>query len=147
MSHRPLPSTVSISVAPSRTRLAGMGLVCSLSLLAAASGCRHDNGASANRDGPKSAFESSPKDPPINADTHYAAGQLAEAHNATPQAALQYEQALRRNPHHLGAMYRLAVTYAQLQEYPKAVAMWERYIGETHGSATSYSNLGFCQEL
>jgi tetratricopeptide (TPR) repeat protein len=102
--------------------------------------------AHARRPAPRSQFETS-RDPPIAADTRYAAGQLAEARGALPQAAEQYRQALRDNPKHAEAMYRLGVVYAGMKKFPEAIDVWKRYTQATNDSAAGYSNLGFCYEL
>jgi tetratricopeptide (TPR) repeat protein len=123
-----------------------------LAVAVGAPGCAsHDKGgakaAQSGRGGPGSAFESASADPPIASDTRFAAGQLAESHGALPQAAEQYRAALKANPKHVEAMYRLGIVYASMKKYPEAVEVWKRYIGSTNGSAAGYSNLGFCYEL
>ena len=102
--------------------------------------------ASASPPPPGSAFEKM-KDPPISAQTHFAAGQLAESQGQVPQALAQYQVALSMEPKYLDAMYRIGVIYAQLRDYPRAIETWNKYITASGGSATAYSNLGFCQEL
>jgi len=84
---------------------------------------------------------------PISPDTHFAAGQLAESQNKLPAAIDQYQQAIKLNPQHRGALYRLAVIYAELKQYPVSIDTWKRYIQATHEAATAYGDLGFCQEL
>ena len=117
----------------------------------AVGGCasRNKGGAAAKGkagSAPRSAFEVS-RDPPIAADTRFAAGQLAESRGALPQAADQYRQALRDNPKHVEAMYRLGVVYAGMKKFPEAIETWKRYLHATGDSAAGYSNLGFCYEL
>jgi tetratricopeptide (TPR) repeat protein len=102
--------------------------------------------AQARRSAPRSQFETS-RDPPIAPDTRYAAGQLAESRGALPQAAEQYRQALRDNPKHVEAMYRLGVVYAGMKKFPEAIEVWKKYTQATSDSAAGYSNLGFCYEL
>jgi tetratricopeptide (TPR) repeat protein len=87
------------------------------------------------------------KDPKINADTWFAAGQLHESQGNIPAAISQYQKTLRENDEHHGALYRLGVLYATTGKYDKAVTTWQRYIEATHHSAVGYSNLGFCHEL
>ena len=87
------------------------------------------------------------KDPPINADTRFAAGQLAESRGMDDEAIKQYEEAIRLNPHHQLALFRLAVVETQLKEYPQAIQTWKAYVSATHESAAAYGNLGFCYEL
>lgn len=91
-------------------------------------------------------FESS-DDPPINANTRFAAGQLAESQNSPQQAAQQYEEALKLNPKFEAAAYRLGVVYAQVRNFPEAINAWQYYVKLTSGSATALGNLGFCYEL
>jgi tetratricopeptide (TPR) repeat protein len=87
------------------------------------------------------------KDPKINADTWYAAGQLHESQGKSEAAIEQYKQCLKDNDEHHGALYRLGVLYATTQKYDEAIKTWKRYITVTHHSAVGYSNLGFCYEL
>ena len=93
-----------------------------------------------------SAFDSA-KDPKINANTRFAAGQLAESQNSPQKAIQQYREALKLEPEHQPSLFRLAVVYAQVKEYPLALMTWEKYIKATDGSAAGFSNLGFCYEL
>ncbi len=94
----------------------------------------------------QSRFEKS-KEPPMTADTHFAAGQLAESQGAFAQAIEQYKEALKLNPKHLQALYRTGIVYAQVKQYPEAIETWKKYVKATHESAFGYSNLGFCHEL
>lgn len=94
----------------------------------------------------RNAFESS-EDPPINANTRFAAGQLAESHGALPQAIKQYAEAVKIDPKHQGGWFRLGVLYTQTKQFPKAIGAWEQYIKLTNGDANAYSNLGYCHEL
>lgn len=87
------------------------------------------------------------KEQPINAQTRYAAGQLAEGQNRLEQAVTQYQESLKLDPNYQPALYRLGVVYAQLKRYPDAIQAWEKYIRITGGASEAYSNLGFCQEL
>jgi tetratricopeptide (TPR) repeat protein len=90
-------------------------------------------------------FEKS-KDPPIEARTRFAAGQLAESEMHYGDAIAQYRKALKTDPHYADAMYRLGIVLAVVRDYPAAIETWTKYLALTH-SATAYSNLGFCQEL
>ena len=94
----------------------------------------------------KTAFDTE-KEPPIKAETRFAAGQLAETQNNPVNAMKQYEEAVKLKPDHVQALYRLGVVQAQLKLYPKAIETWKRYIKATHESANGYANLGFCYEL
>jgi tetratricopeptide (TPR) repeat protein len=87
------------------------------------------------------------QDPPLNADTRYAAGQLAESQNNTQLAIKQYNECIKTNPNHTLALYRLGVCYSQLKQFPQAIETWNNYIKVTKGAAVGYSNLGFCYEL
>src|SRR5262245_13661697 len=114
--------------------------VAAIALLAV--GCNNNDGTFVKPVGRKTAdelnaehsrFENS-EDPPLTADTRFAAGQLAESSGAPLRAAEQYEEALRINPKYSAAAYRLGVVYAQARDYPKAIAAWENYITLTNGS-------------
>jgi tetratricopeptide (TPR) repeat protein len=94
----------------------------------------------------RSKFESS-NDPPLTAETHFAAGQLNETQGNPVSAVQQYEEALKINPNYTQAMFRLGLLYSQLKQYPQALATWKRYTEATNNSAVGYSNLAFCQEL
>lgn len=94
----------------------------------------------------KTAFDTE-KEPPIKAETRFAAGQLAETQNNPLNAMKQYEEAIKLKPDHVQALYRLGVVEAQLKLYPKAIETWKRYIKVTHESANGYANLGFCYDL
>jgi tetratricopeptide (TPR) repeat protein len=85
------------------------------------------------------------RDPPLNAETHFAAGQLADAQNAWDRGVVQYQAALKLKPNFPEALFRLGVDYMHLKQYPQAIATWKQYIKATNESATGYSNLGFAQ--
>jgi len=91
-------------------------------------------------------FEKS-EDPPITAETHFAAGQLAESQGDFANAVKQYKEALKLDPKQTKSTYRLAVCYSQLKKFNDAVATWKKYNEATGGEANGYSNLGFCHEL
>jgi tetratricopeptide (TPR) repeat protein len=94
----------------------------------------------------RSQFDSA-EDPVINAETRFAAGQLAESQGVPGAAVDQYREALKVNPKHQPSLYRLAVVYTQQKAYPQAIEAWRRYLAATDNSANAYSNLGFCYEL
>lgn len=98
------------------------------------------------RSRPRDEFERS-GDTPINADTRFAAGQLAETQELPARAEEQYRKALLLNPNHHGALYRLAVLCAKQKRYGEAIDLWNRYVRATNDDATGYANLGFCLEL
>jgi tetratricopeptide (TPR) repeat protein len=87
------------------------------------------------------------KEPDLTANTRFAAGQLAESQGSTPNAIIQYREAIKIDPSHQQALYRLGVLYAEIKDYPNAIEIWKQYIIATNGSATGYANLGFCDEL
>jgi len=110
------------------------------------SGCAQKGGATASAHHDPSSFESV-KEPPINANTHFAAGQLAESHENYAVAIAQYKDALAEQPSLDIAMFRLGYVYAETKQYPQAIETWKRYVKATNGSAAAYSNLAFCEEL
>lgn len=93
-----------------------------------------------------SRFEQS-EDPPFTAQTHFAAGQLAESQNRPDKAIEQYQAALKLDATHQPSLYRMAVVYTQTRDYSHAIETWKTYLKLTNNSATAYSNLGFCYEL
>jgi tetratricopeptide (TPR) repeat protein len=90
-------------------------------------------------------FESS-DDPPINADTHFAAGQLQEAQGDLKGAIKQYQTALKLNPNHKNALFRMGLAYTSLKDFPNAINTWRRYLKATDNSALAYNNLALCYE-
>jgi tetratricopeptide (TPR) repeat protein len=96
--------------------------------------------------GERSAFEKS-EDPPIKAQTYFAAALVAESNNDFTKAAAQYKQALKLAPGNKPALYRLGVCLSHLKKYPEAVTTWKKYVEATHDDPAAYSNLGFCHEL
>lgn len=125
--------------------------------LSAAGGCARDGGdkdparrirnRNVRSQEARDSFESRRTDPPVTADTHYAAGLFTEENNQLPQALDLYKAALKREPKHLPAMYRLGVVHSKLKQFPQAVEVWKRYIKLTEGSADAYSNLAYTHEL
>ena len=61
------------------------------------------------------------KDPPLKAETHFAAGQFAEAQGNFAVAALQYEKACALQQDFLVAEYRLGVCYSRMKNWEKAI--------------------------
>ncbi|HEY7117045.1 MAG TPA: tetratricopeptide repeat protein [Tepidisphaeraceae bacterium] len=94
----------------------------------------------------RNAFETS-EDPPIKAETHFAAGQLAETNGDLPNAVKQYKEALKIDPKHKKALYRQAVCLSELKKFTEAAGVWKRFVEVTDGDPRGYSNLGFCYEL
>jgi tetratricopeptide (TPR) repeat protein len=118
-------------------------------------GCSHSNnsglsGVSSEKadkiNSARDPFEKS-EDPPITAETHFAAAQLAESQGEFAAAVKQYKEALKLDDKHTKSLYRLAICYSQLKKFPDAVAAWKKYIESTDNDANGYSNLGFCHEL
>jgi superkiller protein 3 len=87
------------------------------------------------------------EDPPFNAETHFAAGQLAESQNATVLATQRYQSSLKQDPKHLGSLYRLGVLYAQAKQYPQAIEMWQRYVEASSQAPGGLNNLAYCYDL
>jgi tetratricopeptide (TPR) repeat protein len=87
------------------------------------------------------------EDRPLTADSHFAAGQLAEAQSDVPRALEQYELALKLNPKHAGSLYRMGLIYTAQEQFQPAVETWKKYIEATNNAASGYSNLGLCLEM
>jgi Tfp pilus assembly protein PilF len=87
------------------------------------------------------------QDPPISAETHFAAGQLAEAQEQPGKALDQYKAALKVDPNYQPALFRMGEVYTQLKMFPDAVETWQRYIKLTNGAAEGYNNLAFTYEM
>ena len=87
------------------------------------------------------------KEEQITADTRLAAGQLAEAGGQVDKAIIQYQEALKLDPKHQQALYRLGILYTQKKDFPPAIEAWKKYIEVTDYAASAYGNLGFCYEL
>jgi tetratricopeptide (TPR) repeat protein len=103
------------------------------------------NGQQQARNDP-SQFEKA-KEPPINANTHFAAGQLAEDRQQYAKAEYQYKKAIAQDNKHEQALFRLGCLQASQKRYPEAIETWKRYLKVTSGSADAYSNLAYCEEL
>jgi len=85
-------------------------------------------------------------DQPLTANTRFATGQLAEAQGLFDVAIMQYQEALKIDPKHQPTLFRLGIVYTVTQQFDQAIAIWQRYIKVTNGSAAAYSNLAFCYE-
>lgn len=133
-----------------------IGLIILAASILVISGCnsqKNNNGISGvspdearTMNGERSHFETS-EDPPITADTHFAAARMAESSDDYGGAVKQYKEALKLNPSHKGSLYRMAICLATQKKYPEAVDAWKKYIDATGGDPRGYSNLGFCHEL
>ncbi|HYO08642.1 MAG TPA: tetratricopeptide repeat protein [Tepidisphaeraceae bacterium] len=87
------------------------------------------------------------REPALNPDTRFAAGQLAESQGKMDCAMVQYEQALRLDAKHVPSLYRMGVVLTKVKQYEKAVTIWKRYIDATNNTASGYSNLAFTYEM
>lgn len=96
--------------------------------------------------GERNVFETS-EDPPITAQTHFAAGQVCESNSDYAKAVKQYREALKLDANHRATLYRLGVCLSHLKRYPEAQGTWKKYCDLTGGDAVAFSNLGFCHEL
>ena len=85
-------------------------------------------------------FETS-EDPPLKANTRFAAGQLAESQRNFPAAIVQYQEALKLDPNHQGSLFRLGTVYTELRRFDDAISSWKRYLKVTNNSAAGYNNL------
>lgn len=125
-------------------------IVASAALICLVAGCGSKAGDAAGGASARAAggmdFEQV-KDPPVTAETHFAAGQFAESQGNPGKAVEQYKQALMVKPEFQPALYRLGVLCTQLKLYPDAVQAWKGYIKATGDAAGGYSNLGFTYQL
>jgi len=87
------------------------------------------------------------KEPDINAETRFAAGQLAESRGDLRRAGAQYAQALKVDPNHLKAMNRLAIVYAMTRQFDQSIEIARRYVNVTHQSSDAWNNLAQCYEF
>lgn len=92
------------------------------------------------------AFESSGGDPPINANTHVAAGQLAESMGDLQRAVAQYREALKLDPKQQTATFCLGRVLTQQRMFPEAIATWQKYIEMTNHAPAAYNNLAYTYE-
>lgn len=107
-------------------------------------GCAN-NGAQTSP--PSSASIEAAPQPGINAQTHYAAGQLAESRGDFDSAIAQYRETLSLEPKNTKALYRIGCIQAQQKKYAESIATWKKYLELTNNSATGYNNLAFTEEL
>ncbi len=120
--------------------------------IAIAAGCSQDQGTSGmsrsdldKMNAEKNKFET--QNNPINANTRFAAGQLAESRGEFPVAIEQFNAALKIDPANAPSLFHLGLIYTSQQQYSEAINTWKQYIKVTNGSAGGLSNLGFCYEL
>ena len=95
---------------------------------------------------PRDEFEAG-KEVAIMADTHFAAGRLAESQGNMAVATEQYEKTLRINPKHREALFRTAIVQVKEKKLSAAIETWKKYVVATDGDATAQANLGFTYEL
>ncbi len=86
-------------------------------------------------------------DPPLMANTHFAAGQLAESQGNLAGAIEQYTRALQVDARHEPSLFRLAIAQSRLGRHAQAIQCWKRYIELTNHAAAGYSNLGYAYEI
>jgi len=87
------------------------------------------------------------EDPPIRAQTHIAAGQLAESQGDYSSAITQYKKAIALDSQSSLAVYRMGIVYSQMRAYPDAINAWTTYSRMTGGAPEASANLGFAYEL
>ncbi len=90
-------------------------------------------------------FDAKPT-PPVDAHTHFAAGQVAESRGDVDGAAVQYRAAVKLDPRAADALYRLGMILTA-ERKPDAPAVWQQYVSATGGTAAAYSDLGFALDL
>jgi tetratricopeptide (TPR) repeat protein len=112
-------------------------------------GCSSHNSSSANGQNlpPPDAQIKEAKATPVNASSHFAAGQLAESQNHFDSALHQYNEALKLDPNHLPSLYRKGVLLTKLARYTDAMATWQQYLVASNNSGSGYNNLAYCYEL
>jgi tetratricopeptide (TPR) repeat protein len=86
------------------------------------------------------------KEPAINADSRFAAGQLAESRGDWARAAEQYQAALELRPNHADSLNRLGVSYVMMRQYEQAIEATQRYVDVSGGAPQAWNNLGQCYE-
>lgn len=87
------------------------------------------------------------QNPSFNADTHYAAGRLAESQGNPQRAIQQYEQAIALNPTHPGAHYRIAMVLTEQRQLDAAIDAWKRYVEVSGETPAAWNNLAYCFEI
>jgi superkiller protein 3 len=92
------------------------------------------------------AFEASSADPPLNANTRFAAGQLAESLGDVNRAIMQYREALKLDPTHQNAQFRLGLLLTQQRRFGEAIDAWKHYVEMTNHAPAAYNNLAYTYE-
>ena len=85
-------------------------------------------------------------DPPLNANTRFAAGQLAESEGTPQKAIAQDREALKLDPRHQQTLFRLGAIYTDEKKFDEAIKLWQRYVEATDRSPAAYNNLALCYE-
>lgn len=83
----------------------------------------------------------------VNADAHFAAGQLAESQGRLVDAVEQYQAALRISPDHQNSIYAIARLLTLQKRFDLAIPAWERYVKATGENPTAWNNLARCHEM
>lgn len=86
------------------------------------------------------------QNPSFNAETHFAAGRLAESQGNTQRALQQYEQAIALDPKHAGAHYRVAMVLTDQRQFDAAIDAWKRYVKVAGETPAAWNNLAYCYE-
>ncbi len=86
-------------------------------------------------------------DAPLTANTHFAAGQVAESQGDSQRAITQYQAACDLDPSASVPLLRMGMLYTQLGQFDQAVETWKRYIKVTNGDAAGYCDMGYTLEL
>ncbi len=89
----------------------------------------------------------SQREPDVTAETHIAAGRVAESREDLGNAILQYEAATQKSPKSAEAWYLLASTRARATQYDASISAWHTYIKLVGNDASAYANLGFTYDL
>jgi tetratricopeptide (TPR) repeat protein len=113
-----------------------------------AAGCSNHTDTPANPSAiPADAKFTEAKDPAITADTHFAAGNLAESMDQPAKAMQQYEATIKLDPRHEKALYRLAILQTNSKDFVAALETWQKYVVATNHAAAAYGNLALCYEM
>src|ERR1700742_639190 len=107
----------------------------SIALMVAAAGCSSNKTTATTTPPPSQSSFEKMKDPAINAETHFAAAQLAVARGQYVVAQKQDKRCLKETPNHVGATYGMACLHTKTKEYSTAEKDWQKYVTVTGGSA------------
>lgn len=124
-------------------------VICSCGLLSA-SGCQFGQSRSSPRPGEPALAQQKfdlVKEPDINPETRFAAGQLAESRSDWEMAVKQYESVLKSRPDDTRAMHRLAFCYTMAGKFDRAESAWLTYVQATGRSPDAYNNLAQAYEF